>query len=222
MSIDLAQPPEILAACDALLPSEERTGRPEHRVARAAMRSVVAGALGVAPGRLEISRHCAHCGDAQHGKPSVAGVDIAFSLSHSDTFGIVAVAPTSARLGVDVERVRERTHLDRLATRVLAADALDAWERLPEAQRLEAFLRAWTSKEAYLKATGEGILSAAVARQLDTGGWTIERLAVPDGFIGALAVDRTPVRVTTGVWDPSLGMAELQAHPGPGARDLRD
>jgi phosphopantetheine--protein transferase-like protein len=220
--IDVTQPPEIVAACDELLPDEERSGRPEHRVARAATRSLLARTLGVAPGTLSISRRCARCGDPEHGKPSVPGADIAFSLSHSGALGVLAIAEAPVAIGVDVEAARARAHLDRLAVRVLEPGALDAWQRATEAERLDHFLRAWTAKEAYLKATGEGIISAAAARPLDPEGWTISALAVPNGYVGALAVDHSPVRVTTEVWDPSVGMAELQAHPGPGARDLRD
>ncbi len=222
VTIDLAQPPEIVAACDELLPGEERTGRPEHRVARAAMRVVVARTVGVPPGALTISRRCAHCGDPRHGRPSVPGAGVEFNLSHSGALGVLAITTAPVRIGVDVEAARERVHLDRLAARVMGADALDAWRQLPASEQLHEFLRVWTVKEAYLKATGEGIVSAAVTRPVDADGWTIAPLAVPDGYTGALAVDGSPAQVTTEVWDPSRRMAELQAHPGPGARDLRD
>jgi 4'-phosphopantetheinyl transferase len=47
--------------------------------------------------------------------------------------------------------------LSNLAARVLSQCELTAWNTIPLAKRRAEFLRAWTRKEAYVKATGEGL-----------------------------------------------------------------
>ena len=83
--------------------------------------------------------------------PEVPGSAISFSLSHSQSFAVVAVAD-SARVGVDIEVIRPRARLDALAKRVLSPAEHADWLDYPPTARLRAFLERWTAKEAYLKA----------------------------------------------------------------------
>jgi 4'-phosphopantetheinyl transferase len=97
-----------------------------------------------------------------------------------------------------------------LAARVLSARELVIWQALPDtAARETAFLRAWTRKEAYAKATGQGLFDTltcievaldAVAPKSSltlrsstkegeiTRHWVLHDLSAPDGFAAALAV----------------------------------
>src|SRR5258707_7110279 len=121
-SVDLDQPADVVERLDALLAPDERDGPARVRVARATTRVVLAEALETDPARVEISRLCAHCGHPTHGRPTVAGDDrVSFSLSHSGSFAVVAVAigAGDARVGVDVEDVKPRRRLGALAARVL-------------------------------------------------------------------------------------------------------
>jgi len=195
--------PAALAACDAALPADERDVAPARRVARAALRTVLGDALGVAPADVPISRRCAHCGDPVHGKPFVPGAALACSLTHTGTLALVAWANAPVALGVDAERVRPRVHLDRLAARVLGPAEHTRWRALPEAERCAAFLRAWTAKEAYVKATGRGIAALLGGVPATVPGWTVGALPLPEGYVGALAVDAEPVGVVRSVWDPA-------------------
>lgn len=95
------------------------------------------------------------------GKPRLCnGGELCFSLSRSGERVLLGVA-RGAELGVDVERREPRLEdpeeLSRLARRVLTAAESAALERTPAAQRVSAFLRAWTRKEAWLKALGLGL-----------------------------------------------------------------
>lgn len=75
------------------------------------------------------------------------------SLSHSG--GWIAVASSeSARVGVDVETVRDVS--PSLAQRCLSSSEL-AWMEQDADLRTLRFLRLWTAKEAYLKAIGVGL-----------------------------------------------------------------
>jgi len=96
---------------------------------------------------------------AAHGKPSLraaagAPEPVHFNLTHSGDVAAVALC-RNAEVGLDIERIRPVR--EGLARRYFAAEEVDSLEALEEAQRLPAFFRCWTRKEAFLKATGEGI-----------------------------------------------------------------
>lgn len=102
------------------------------------------------------------------GKPLLANApDCHFSLSHSGDVGLLAI-DTTRPVGVDVEVRRPLPELDGLARAHFTADECRALREAPSAdERLNAFLRIWTRKEAGLKAVGIGLL--VDARSMDTG-----------------------------------------------------
>ena len=109
---------------------------------------VLGRALGCAPAEVKF-RYGAH------GKPGLAGSDLRFNISHSGALAVIALA--RVEVGVDVELPRPRRS-DAIARRFYTPGEI---ERLfahadPE-RRADAFFRLWTCKEAFLKATGEGL-----------------------------------------------------------------
>lgn len=81
-----------------------------------------------------------------------------FNLSH--TAGLVAVAAAvETELGVDVEAV-DRTVELAVADRYFFGVEARWLDTLDPARRTEGFLRLWTLKEAYIKATGRGLSQA--------------------------------------------------------------
>jgi len=93
---------------------------------------------------------------APGGKPRVSRrAGPCFNLSHCD--GLVACAASrDVELGVDVEPLARRAPLD-LAPRYFAPEE-ERWLRsLPAAEQPRGFLRLWTLKEAFIKATGRGL-----------------------------------------------------------------
>lgn len=154
------------------------------------------------------------------GKPALAGAFsqnrvLRFNLSHSAGWAMFALA-WDRKVGIDLESSgrlkRDGDGLSALAGRVLSARELSIWQTLPDdAAREAAFLRAWTRKEAYVKATGRGFFDEVnrIEVALDaaapnpsltlpsspregeaTRHWTLHDLAAPDGFAAALAVER--------------------------------
>jgi len=143
------------------------------------------------------------------GKPvlaeTAAGQSLHFNVSHSDGLALFAVARLSA-IGVDVEHVRPIPEIDGIAAKFFSEREKAMLNALPAEQRREAFFNCWTRKEAYLKATGEGIADALPqievslapghpAQLFSIGGdaqaaslWSIHALEPASGFIGALAV----------------------------------
>ena len=196
-SVDLDQPAAVTDRLELLLSDEERDAPAPIRIARATVRVVLAEALGADPAAVTISRRCEHCGHPTHGRPTVPGAPgISFSLSHSGSFAVVALAAGGERVGVDVEEIRPRARLHALAARVLSAEEHDAWLALSdEADRLRSFLLAWTAKEAYLKALGIGIATRLRDVPARVDGWRTAELDAGAGRVAALAVDRTEFEV---------------------------
>jgi 4'-phosphopantetheinyl transferase len=92
----------------------------------------------------------------KHGKPCLHGHEgVYFSLSHSGD--VIALAVASFELGLDVERLRPLDDLEELAHAVCSQRELSRLRAIESPDRATEFLRLWTCKEAYVKATGEGL-----------------------------------------------------------------
>jgi 4'-phosphopantetheinyl transferase len=119
------------------------------------------------------------------GRPTLAppfdasGLD--FNLAH--TPGLVALAITrGASVGIDVEIHDKKVPLE-VARRYFSPVEVEALEALPALARPRRFLRLWTLKEAYLKATGTGLaggLDSMTFHIDDAGACAFERAADPE------------------------------------------
>ena len=78
---------------------------------------------------------------------------ICFSLSHCE--GAVAVALSHHPVGVDIEPAN-RVIKPALAKKVLTPDEQTTYDALPATEQNDYLLRAWVSKEALYKRTGQG------------------------------------------------------------------
>ena len=144
------------------------------------------------------------------GKPVlVSNADINFNVTHSG--GLAAFAFTAGcELGIDLEDIRPLTGMESTANRFFCAEEAAEILSLPPGEREAAFFRCWTRKEAYIKATGDG-LSAPLnefrvtvspdepARLVhlahDThaaGAWTLHDLRLESGYASALAYRDRP------------------------------
>ena len=84
------------------------------------------------------------------GKPRLASAPerLSFNLSHSGGLALVALAPGDVAIGVDVEALRPRRDLVRLACRWLPQDDATTIAAAPEEARESLFYAAWTRHEA--------------------------------------------------------------------------
>jgi 4'-phosphopantetheinyl transferase len=108
------------------------------------------------------------------GKPAVLSdgfpIGLGFNISH--TQGFVACALAHEDVGVDVEASDRPIELD-IAERFFAREEVEVLNALPAAQRRRAFFRFWTLKEAFIKATGEGL-----HRPLDSFSFTLDPVRI--------------------------------------------
>jgi 4'-phosphopantetheinyl transferase len=142
-----------------------------------------------------------------HGRPAVVREGGAhFNLSHCD--GLVACAVSrGAEPGIDVENLDRVVSFDVVETCFTAEEAKWLYE-LPETARQAGFLRLWTLKEAYIKATGLGLSQPLKAFAIgfdplrvsfvdpalgDGAAWRFEQLEVGGRHLLALAW-RTPAK----------------------------
>ncbi len=124
--------------------------RHEFTALRALLRRLLSYYLGgVAANEIELTEN-------RHGKLSVKNAETQFNLSHSGRWGVLCFA-LGRRVGVDVELKSPGLDLSRLAQRVFSPREIERFESLSAGERKEAFFRAWTRKEAFVKAHGEGI-----------------------------------------------------------------
>ncbi len=135
----------------------------------------------------------------KHGKPRLdtPGVDTSphFNLTHSG--GFVALAISDDEVGIDIENLRPVTTAERLAQRFFSPEERKHVFELDGEARDRAFLRIWTQKEAYLKATGLGVgmplrgvetepdpaappgLRAIAGDQNEAATWTLLEVEIP-------------------------------------------
>jgi 4'-phosphopantetheinyl transferase len=149
--------------------------------------------FGCAPENLRIAR-------AEGGKPEVTrpkGWHL--SLSHGAEFSLLAISRVGP-LGIDHEKRRAINDVAKLTHDFFGDDAKDLLTKLRTTEREKAFLAAWVSLEALLKATGEGfarsggrfdegLFRTGASGEIERDGetWRIAALPLKRGYIGAIA-----------------------------------
>jgi 4'-phosphopantetheinyl transferase len=84
-----------------------------------------------------------------------------FNLSHSHKLALLAFTYNRA-IGIDLEYIRPEIAREQIAERYFSAQETETLRALPDNLQPMAFFNCWTRKEAFIKATGEGL-----ARPLD-------------------------------------------------------
>lgn len=166
------------------------------------LREILARYIQVKPSEIELTY-------GKYGKPRLGPAsqpsDLQFNVSHSGDLAAVAVAKRR-ELGVDIERIRPGVAVRQLAQRYFAAGEAARLKKL-QAAEMEAFFTCWSRKEAYTKATGEGLRlpfeefevsvapweqAAILSTQWDKDEahrWTLEDLNPAPGYVGTVAVE---------------------------------
>jgi 4'-phosphopantetheinyl transferase len=151
-----------------------------------------------------------------HGKPSAWLGDhparISFNLSHTEGMaGIAAIAQPGCALGFDLEPLARKVDLA-VADRFFCPQEVAWLEALAEPLRPAGFLRLWTLKEAFIKATGKGLTQNLASFWFDPclprihfmprlaereADWRFEQRILDGGFVAALGLRHPAENVET-------------------------
>lgn len=169
-------------AAVALLSAEERSrfsrfvnaaDRRDYAAAHALLRSALSMHGGSAPHEWSFE-------PGPDGKPRLAiplpgPAELTFNLAH--TRGLVACAVANgADVGIDVEPIDRGVDALLLADRYFSPEEVESLQACAETIRSTRFVELWVLKEAYLKATGEGLSDALDAVSLRFEGTSAIRL----------------------------------------------
>jgi 4'-phosphopantetheinyl transferase len=147
--------------------------RDRFTLARVMLRLVLALELGCDPQSVDITLDT-------RGKPRVNHHPAApaFSIAHSGNIVVLAVS-ASGSVGIDVEWTGRDIEPVELIPHTCSAAETGWLDTLSSAQKLSGFLFLWTLKEAYLKATGEGLAQDPRRITFDLGDVQDPRLREP-------------------------------------------
>jgi len=172
-------------------------------VGRGILRRILGFYLSIKPVDLQFSY-------GKNGKPGLANSfgnrRIDFNMTRSEGLALYGFA-LDRQIGVDVERMRDIPEMNRIVEIFFSERENDIFRSLPENRKKEAFFRCWTRKEAFIKATGNGLSQSLdrfdvsmdpdePARLLGIEGsskattrWSIQDLKPAPGFAAAFAVE---------------------------------
>lgn len=222
-SASLKQPDEYIANLEKTLADDERTraerfyferDRCRFIVARGVLRTILGQYLNCEPRQLVFQY-------GAHEKPYLSAESnprsLQFNLSHSHELVLYALT-CNREIGIDLEMVKPLPDAEQIASNFFSKNEVAAMLALPDYLRIEGFFTYWTSKEAYIKAIGDGL-----SRPLDqfevritpgqpdkllvythpeeTDRWTIQRLRLANGYLAALVVEGADMILKYGQWE---------------------
>lgn len=142
---------------------------------------------------------------AEKGKPYLEHPsNIKFNLSHSKNY-IVLAFTKNIELGIDVEYAKNNLEILQVAESFFSKQEIKALKSVQSIYRLSAFYNCWTRKEAFIKATGDGLSfplnqftvsleSSESAELIETlwdnkekDLWSLETFTPQKDYIGAVA-----------------------------------
>src|SRR5580700_9321871 len=182
---------------------------------RSALRQLLGGYLQIPAAKVRFEYLTA-------GKPRLVAEQnprsLQFNVSHSAGMALIAVG-SQHRLGIDIEKIRSDVDTSSLAERFFSLRERTGLQSLPDHLRIQGFFACWTRKEAFLKATGEGLsfplgdFSVTTHPDLDPEleeikgntdegkQWFLTDLSVVDGFRATVACERSLSCLETYAWN---------------------
>jgi 4'-phosphopantetheinyl transferase len=183
-------------------------------VARGLLRAILSLYLETAPDQVRFSY-------GPRGKPALAitsGKDrLCFNLSHAGGLALYAVAK-GREVGIDLECSRPIPDAEQIAKRFFSPRENTVLQTIPSIMKQEAFFNCWTRKEAYIKATGDGLARpldqfdvslrpGEPAKLLSVDGdareasrWSLRELTPAPSYLAAIAVEGHGWRLACWCW----------------------
>ncbi len=162
--------------------------------ARGNLRIMLAQHLSCEPNEINFSY-------SDRGKPYVEG--IYFNLAHSQDLAVYAIC-SDREVGIDLEYIDSKCDVDSIAERYFLPAEQKIIQSLSDRDKYLAFYQAWTLKESFGKATGQGIanildsidvsllLEMNIGETLQIEGWKLQLLStelkIAPSYAAALCV----------------------------------
>lgn len=172
-------------------------------IAHGVLRILIGRYLNVAPANLKFA-------EVARKKPCLEAIyadsGLQFNLSHSHGYVLLAFT-YNRQVGIDIEYMRSLPDLEKIANKTFSLQENKEIKKLKPEERIAAFYRCWTRKEAFVKALGEGLyypldrFSVSIfpeesncllqidERPAETSHWTILNLETDPEYAAALAVN---------------------------------
>jgi len=130
------------------------------------------------------------------GKPSLDVGLLDFNVAHSKDMILLAFS-ARCKVGIDIESMDAEVEVLKLAPEFCSPTELENLSILPNAERQQAFFQLWTRKEAFLKATGEGLSRSPVDLNIASDGrWQILDLDVAPNYAASLVYERNNAAIS--------------------------
>ncbi len=177
--------------------------RKYYMASRGLLRQILAAYVKQAPELLEFEY-------GPNGKPTLSekfdNSGIKFNVSHSHGLALCCVT-REREIGADIEKMRDDVEITDISKRFFSSREHEELIKLPVDDQKRGFYNCWTRKEAYLKATGQGLTfplsqfdmsltpgepAVMIAHQSDPGQvsmWSIVDLDVGPDYAAAIAVE---------------------------------
>jgi 4'-phosphopantetheinyl transferase len=208
-SLDLTHP-QIKTLFKLLSPEEKNSAKRYHfehdRVLYIARHGILRTLLGnyikCEPDQIQFTTNT-------YGKPYLKHMDhnkqYYFNISYSNNMGVFAFT-ADQEVGIDIEFVKNIPEMNSIVDNYLSSKEKNKFKKLSKIQRENLFYEYWTRKEALVKGIGMGLkypidridlnlqnVQTAVIDNRHTNSeskqiWSIYKLNLPQGFIGALAL----------------------------------
>lgn len=176
------------------------------------LRDLISRYLAISPYRLRFQQGI-------YGKPKLSDPfadAICFNMSHSSDVAIYGISRCH-EIGVDIEYIRDIPEMEQIFRHLFTEREIDVFCKLPESEKKKAFFNCWTRKEAFIKATGEGLSRSldtfdvsfipgerarllSIDGQSEIGKWTLYETSPNQNAVAAVAVDVADSSVYLADW----------------------
>ena len=140
------------------------------------------------------------------GKPKLLNTNLQFNVSHSQNIALYSFTKNNL-IGIDIEYLRSNVECNKIAERFFNEIEYRIINNLSQDKQARTFFQFWTMKEAYLKATGEGLgggletvkielnrnleakVKAIAFNEIEPNNWFFKSFIPEQGFVATVAVN---------------------------------